>query len=82
MLSTSAGRMGNRFHGAVLASDAAGAGEADRSVGLLDKIPGAIDKFVVLIEEVHVDDEVSGVEFSGGLRLFATLDLGRPFPSA
>ena len=52
-----------------------GAGESDDSGGVLDEVPGLVDEFVVLIEEMHVNDQVSGEELARGLGLLAALDL-------
>ena len=53
-----------------------GAGKAEDARGLPDEIPGPVDELVVLIEQMHVHDDIAGHELAGGLGLLAALDLG------
>ena len=52
-----------------------GAGEPDDTCGVLDEIPSLVDEFVVLIKEVHIDDQIAREELARGLGLLAALDL-------
>ena len=51
-----------------------GAGEAEDTIGFLDEIPGLVNELVILIEEMHIDDDVAGEKLPSGLGFFATLD--------
>src|SRR5205823_10546468 len=49
-------------------------GETDYARRFANEIPGPAHKLIVLIEQVHVHDEVTWEKFPGGLAFFATLD--------
>ena len=53
-----------------------GAGELDHAGCFLDEIPGAVDHAIVLFEEVHVYDDVAGIDLAVGLHLFPAADFG------
>ena len=52
-----------------------GAGKSDDPRGVLDKVPSLVNEFIVLIEEVHIDDEISREKLAGCFRLLTALDL-------
>ena len=54
-------------------------GETNYARSIFDEIPSAIDQLVILIEQVHIDDEVTRKKFSGGFALLSFLDLRDAF---
>src|SRR5207249_8184108 len=53
-----------------------GAGKSNYSGRVFDEIPGAIDQLIVLVEQMHVHDEVAREKFSRSLALLSLLNLG------
>jgi hypothetical protein len=56
-----------------------GASEAQDAIGFLDEIPGLVDELVVLIEQVHVGDDVTREKLASCLGFFTTLDFLNAF---
>src|SRR5204863_9908085 len=53
-------------------------GKPDYPWRILDKIPGAIYQLIILIEQMHVDNEVAGKKLPCRLALFAFFDFRNP----
>ena len=55
-----------------------GAGEIEEPVRFLHEMPGLRDGLVVLVQQVHVREDVAGEYFARGLAALALLDFGHP----
>src|SRR5205814_4717106 len=53
-----------------------GAGKADHARCIADKIPGAPDELIALVEQMHVHDQITGEKLAGGLAFLALFDFG------
>jgi hypothetical protein len=54
------------------------ASKTENACSVFDEIPRLLDELVVFIEEVHVDDQITGEKLASRLGLFASLDFLNP----
>src|SRR5437762_915915 len=56
-----------------------GSGKPDHARCIADEIPGAPDQLIVLVEQMHINDQITGEKFPRGFSLFAFFDFRDAF---